>query len=62
MAIDKSPNTVMTGQERNDLRAELVDIHGFSVGQATSIVNANNRANMVEKMIMTCRSFPNKIN
>lgn len=55
--MTKLPTDILTGQERNDLRDELVNIHGLSVGQATPIINADDRAGIVTKMIEICKEF-----
>jgi len=57
-APDRKPTDVLTGPERNALRQRLVDVHGLTAGQAAAIANANTRADIVTKMIETCRAFP----
>jgi len=55
--MSKKPTGKMTGQEKNALRAELV-AKGMSNGDAAAMVNANDRADMVNKLIAKCKTFP----
>ena len=54
----RTPDAVMTGPERIALRDELVSVHGFQTGAAAAIVNSSNRADMLNKVIARCKTFP----
>lgn len=56
--MSRKPTDKPTGRERIALRTKLVAIHGLTVGEASAISNADNRANIVTKMVEICRTFP----